>query len=315
MNQTSDRSAEDALLDELAQGDAVLGTLRPILRHLVANDDHSLFNDEIVARVRGMIGDVARQLLLALAEAAELDDAQGLLGERQGNLVGSFLDNPALLGHAHALALEWQLTERLQKRSNVDPVLSPLLQSLMASGDAGIASSAMTVLAAQARFVQAQRRMELPLSELPGDLFHAALITLRAQAGDAEDGETAKAEERLRAGYDESRSRLGVISRLVTGIGGRAAEALAIDHAGVAIFLTALAIGSGQDRDLAVLSTNDRQLARLALALRASGLKPDALEEQFLYLHPDLALYEGIEQIRPDRAAALLQSSSPLGGE
>jgi hypothetical protein len=149
---------------------------------------------------------------------------------------------------------------------------------------------------------------------LPGDLFHMALVTMRAQ-GDPDDEFAAKAEERLRSSYDESRGRIGMISRLVTGIGGKAIEALAVDHAGVAIFLTALAIGSGQDRDLAVLATNDRQLARLALSLRASGLKPKAVEEQFLYLHPEVALPEGFDQLRPDRAAALLHSSLARGDE
>jgi hypothetical protein len=102
-----------------------------------------------------------------------------------------------------------------------------------------------------------------------------------------------------------------LIGRLVTGLGATATAALAVDHAGVAIFLSALALASGQDRDLAVLSTNDRQLARLALSLRASGLKPKAVEEQFLYLHPEVALPEGFDQLRPDRAAALLHSSFP----
>ena len=85
---------------------------------------------------------------------------------------------------------------------------------------------------------------------------------------------------------------------------------MAIDHAGVAIFSTALAIGSAQDRDLAVLSTNDRQLARLALALRAAGLKPQAVEEQFLYLHPEHSLPEGFGELRAERAAALLSASA-----
>jgi hypothetical protein len=304
-------TVDDVLLAELAQGDAMLGTLGPILRHLLANDDHTLFSDEIVARVRGMIGDLARQLLIAQVEVGEILDAGTFLAERQAELAAGLLDSPAMLGHAHALALEWQLTDRLQARNNLDPVLAPLLQELMASNDAAIAGTAMTLLAAQARFVQTQRRMELPLTELPGDLFHYSLITMRAQAEGAGDEIAASAEARLRTGYDESRGRVGLTARLVTGIGGKAVEALAIENAGVAMFLTALAIGSGQDRDLAVLATNDRQLARLALSLRASGLKPKAVEEQFLYLHPEVALPEGFDQLRPDRAAALLHSSFP----
>jgi len=313
MTATTDYSVEDVLRDGLAQGDAILGTLGPIMRHLLANDDLSLFSDEIVARVRGMLGDIARQVLLAQAEAAQSGDAQAFIVARQAALVESFLDNPALLGHAHSLALEWQLTERIQARNNVDPVLSPLLQSLIASNDPDIAALAMTVLAAQARFVQSQRRMEHAIGELPGELFHSVLLTIRAQA---EDGAlAATAEERLRGFYDESRSRLALLARLVSGIGVRAVEALAIDHAGVGIFLTALALGSGQDRDLAVLSTNDRQLARLALSLTASGLKPRAVEEQFLYLHPEIELPQGFDELRPDQAAALLTTLPPRGSE
>lgn len=307
--QIGTRGVEEVLRDDLAQGDSLIGSLGPILRHLLANDDHSLFSDEIVARVRGMLEHAAAQLSHAQADAAGLEDRQDFIAERRPAFVESFFGYPALLNHCHALALEWQLTERLQARNGVDPVLSPLLQALIASSEAETASLGMTALAAQARFAQSQRRMELPLTELPGDLFHAALITLRAQAGEAEDSAAASAEAALRAKFDEAGSRRGLLARLVTGMGGGAIAALAIDHAGVAIFLTALATGSGQDRDLAVLSTNDRQLARLALALRAAGLRPQAVEEQFLYLHPEISLPDGFEQLGAERAAALLSAS------
>lgn len=64
-------TVEDVLREELAQGDAVIGSIGPILQHFLANDDHSLFNDEIVARVRGMIDHLVRQMLDAI------EDAQG----------------------------------------------------------------------------------------------------------------------------------------------------------------------------------------------------------------------------------------------
>jgi hypothetical protein len=187
-------------------------------------------------------------------------------------------------------------------------VLSPLLQALIASPDGSTAALAMKLLASQARFCQAQRRMRLPLAELPGDMLHAALVSMRATAGTEPEAEeqTAHAEASIRAGYDESRSRLGLASRLVTEMGGGAVAALSIAHAGVAIFLSALAAGSGQDRDLVVLSTNEAQLARLAVALRAAGLKPSAIEEQFLAIHPDITPPEGFERLGADRAAALL---------
>ena len=92
-------------------------------------------------------------------------------------------------------------------------------------------------------------------------------------------------------------------------MGQKAVRALAIDHAGLAIFSTALAMASGQDRAVTVLSFADRQFARLALALRAAGLKQQAVEEQFLFLHPEIALPDGFDMLRADRAAALLAAS------
>lgn len=315
MSQFSDQMVENVLFEELTHGDAVIDSAGPILRHLLENDDHTLFSDEIVARVRGMVGDVARQLLVAQGEAAGAFDAHAHAEEYAGDLTEALIANAALLAHAHGLALEYQLAERLQVRNSIDPVLSPLLQALIASTDSATASAGMNLLAAQARFCQQQRRMELPLGELPGDLFHAALLTLRAHLGGEAEDSAAAAERKLREGFDESRSRLGLMTRLIVAMGGGALAALSVSHAGVPLFLTALALASGQDRSMAVLATNERQMARLALSLRASGLKPKAVEEQFAYFHPDAALPEGFEHLRADRAATILASSpAALGG-
>lgn len=300
---------ETTLRDELAHADALLGTVAPILRHLLNNDDHSLFSDEIVARIRGMLDDLARQLLDALAVAGGLEGDGRHPGEQRQAITATFVAHPQFLTHVHALALEWQLTERLEARLGLDPVLSPLLQALIASPDNGMAGGAMSVLAAQARFAQCQRRMQLPLAELPGDLFHVAIHTLHAVAGERADLAVA-AEASLRTDYDEARGRLGLLARIITGMGAGATAALSISHAGAALFLTALSIASGQDRDLTVLATNEGQLARLALALRASGLKPAVVEEQFMSLHPEVALPEGFDTLGSDRAAALLAGSA-----
>ena len=310
---TSATDVEAVLRDELAHGDALLGTITPILRHLLANDDHSLFSDEIVARVRGMMDHVATQLLDALALASGETEVRDHPAAQRDELVTDFIATPQFLAHAHALALEWQLAERLEARLALDPVLSPLLQALIASTDGGVAALAMALLAAQARFVQAQRRMQLPLNELPGDLLHTALGALHGMAGERTDIAQA-AEARIRADYDEGRSRLGLIARLVTGMGAGATAALSVTHAGVGMFLSAMALASGQDRDLAALATNEGQLARFALALRASGLKPAAVEEQFVSLHPEVALPAGFDQLGADRAAALLARSAAYAG-
>jgi hypothetical protein len=305
-------SVEDVLRDELQHGDSMIESVAPILRHLLTNDDHSLFSDEIVARVRGMMDHLARQLLDALIDAGSEQGSRDHGTEVIAQVMAELVERSALLTHAHALAIEFSLTERLHARLSLDPVLSPLLQSLIASSETGVSAAGMALLAAQARFVQAQRRMQLPLTELPADLFFAALQALRGV--EAEPAATAMAETMFRAQYDEGRSRLGLLSRLVLGMGGGATAALSVTHAGTALFLTALSLGSGQDRDLTVLATNEAQLARLALALRAAGLRPDAIEEQFLSLHPDVSMPEGFSQLGADRAAALLARSFVVPG-
>ncbi|MFM5916900.1 MAG: hypothetical protein ACKOOL_05130 [Novosphingobium sp.] len=305
-------NVENVLREELAHGDALIATIAPILRHLLANDEHSVFSDEIIARVRGMITDIARQLLVEYEVAAEGADPRDVPPDRIAAMVEGLVGHSAFLAHIHALALEWQLTERMQARLALDPVLSPLLQALVASTEPAVASAAMALLAAQARFATSQRRMQLPHAELPGDLLHAALLTLRGIAPDQELA--SRVEESLRSRYDESRSRLGLISRLVMSMGGGATAALSVTHAGVGIFLSALALASGQDRDMAVLATNEGQLARLAVALRASGLKTQTIEEQFDSLHPEVSLPTGFEHLGSDTAAALLARASSFPG-
>lgn len=304
---------DDVLRRELVHGDAQIASIAPILRHLLANDEHSVFGDEIIARVRSMLSHVARQLLDALAIAKGEGDERDHDPAKVEALVATLAGQGGFLTHAHALALEWQLTERLQARLALDPVVSPLLQALISSTDPQVASGAMALLAQQARFAQTQRRMQLPLNELPGDLLHASLIALRNHA-DEDEAVAVQAEQALRGQYDESRSRLGLISRLVTGMGGGASAALSVTHAGVGIFLSALALASGQTRDLAVLATNEAQVARLALALRSAGLKQQSVEEQFAALHPEIELPRGFDQLGADRAAALIAHSSAYPG-
>ena len=309
MTEQAAEAVEHVLQDELRRGDAMLATSRPILRHLLANDDHALFSDEMIARIRGMMNHVAAQLLFAEAAQADALDRARYAAERQEALAQVLFEDADFLAHAHALTLEAQLTERLQGRSGIDAVLTPLVQEVAAAREMDVAGLAMAVLAAQARFMQHHRRMELPLGELPGDLFHRALELLRSQGEEASAAE--QAAQQLRDRYEEGAGRLGLLARLVMTLGQKATRALAIDHAGVAIFATALAMASGQERGLTVLSFADRQFARLALALRAAGLRQQAVEEQFLYLHPEAALPEGFEAMRADRAAALLASARP----
>lgn len=308
---------EDVLCNELAQGNAVAETIAPILRHLLANDDHSYFSDEIIARVRGMLEDIARQLLDRLCEIDGETERKRHDAHELAALMEEFAAHEALLGHFHALAIEWQLTERLHSSLGLDPILSPLVQSMIASQDAEASSLAMRLLASQARFCQSQRRMMLPINELSGELLSMVLGCMRtlALSDSLADERAAEAEARIRAGYWESESRLGLLNELIMRMGGDALTALSISHGGVPLFLTALAVGSGQDRDAVVLSTNEAQLARLALALRSAGLKPSHVEEQFLAIHPQIALPDGFDRLGADSAAALLAQSYADTGE
>lgn len=308
----SDEAPVEAMLREaLEQGDAVIDTIGPVLGHLLANDDDSLFTDEIVARVRGITLHIAWQALMAHAKAAAHEDPDTFAMAHREGLAAKLASHQGLLKHCHAVAMEWHLTVRLEQGSAIDPVLSPLLQALVASDDETTAASAMTVLASQARFIQHQRRMELPINELPGDLFHQALLIWRGHVADHNPSGAADiAERELRASYDESTGRLGLLSRLVASMGGGAMAALSVSHAGAALFITALALSTDQGRDIAALSTNDGQMARLALALRAAGLDAKAVEEQFFHLHPDVTLPDVFKLLRSDRAGAMLAASS-----
>ncbi len=311
MNQKETRCEDDSLRHELAQGDAMLETLVPILHHLLANDAHALFSEETIARVRGMIGHLADQLLMAQADVARIDDFQAHVDKYRDAVMSSLISKPAFLSHTHAIALEMQLIETQQERCATDPVLSPLLKALIGSSDPETAATAMHALTAQARFVQNQRRMELPLGELSGDLFHSALMSLRAHTSDMGKDIVYDTETALRAKFDEASGREGLLSRLVMDMGPGVLAALALDHAGASIFLTALSITSGQSRELALFSTTERQIQRLALALRAAGLPPKRIEGQLLLLHPDVAVPELVEYLSVERARALLSGEQP----
>ena len=295
-------SIERLLRDELTRGDAVIADARPVLRYFLSHEGHPLFSEAMVARVRGMMLDIASQLLHAEAEGGEVRDRAAYVAERQEELASALIEDGSFLAHAQALVIEADLAERLQARSGIDAVLPLLVQELAARDDEATAALAMALLAAQARFMQNCRRMELPMHELPGDLFHAALMALRNRGGAGIE----LIERRLRASYDEGASRLGLIARAITGLGDEAPDALSIDRAGPAIFASALAMTSGQERSSVVLSFAEGQFARLLLVMRASGLEHAAMERQLLFLHPDHRLPLAFDAMSAERARALL---------
>ena len=312
MNAPRAHDVEDRLADALMRSDAMVATAAPILRHLLVSDDQSLFSDALVARVRGGLAHLAQQLMVELGKVAGVADPAEFAGEHRDGLAAQFYVDSAFLTHAHALALEAVLTERLQARAALDPVVSPLVQAMIASADASVAGTAMNLLAAQARFLQQQRRMEMPIGELPGDLLHRALQTMLAYAGPESEELAREAAANLRSEYSEAASRLSLLSRCIGQMGSGAVAALSISHAGMALFLTAISTAAGQDRALSVLAANDTQGVRLGLMLRSAGMKAELIEEQFAWLHPDHPHPEGLDRLRVDQATALLSRTAPL---
>ena len=213
-----------------------------------------------------------------------------------------------MLGFCHALAVEYTLVRRLQNRLGLDPVLTPLLQSLIASQDAQEAGNAMEFLTSQARFVQHQQRMALPFGELPGDLANSVIACWRQTAG--EDAESLGVETAMRAQCEPRRTRIELASRLMEQDGRTARTALAVSHGGVSLFLTALALAGSLDRREAVLAASDARAGRLALTLRAAGLGPKEIEEQLVTLHQDCDLPDDFSELTPASARALLERSN-----
>lgn len=295
---------EQALRDELARCEVAAAAASPVLGHLLANEDSILYSDAVVARVRGMIADLADQLLGALEQHVEVPHRT----RRQESLARALASDAAVVDHAHAVALEARLTERLQARGGVDEVFSPLLQELSASQDAELAKLAQALAGSQTRFMQCYRQMTLPLVELSVPAFEGSLSALRAAASDEGAG---AAERALRESYRDYRRRVELLDELV-GLVPQPKSLLSVEDVGLATFASALAKAFPQTRDRNILLLTETQALRLVIVLRASGLQPRAVEQQLQALHPDLSLPEGFETLSPQGAAALLGGEAPF---
>ncbi len=295
---------EITLKQALAVEDRALGGVSPVISHLLASTGHSLVSDEIVARLRGMMADLSDQIVSASFKQS---------GAGMQSLSDRFADQlsgeSALLSHCYALAMEGHLTDLIARRSRIDPVLTPLAQELVASDEPAIAEMAMGFLAAQARFLQHQLRMQMPLLELPAELFHSVLRRWENFCEREEVTPPISAIQELKNAFDESSGRVGLLARLVSSMRGGAVAALDLDHSGLALFVSALSSLTRQPRELAVLACHERQVARLVLSLRAAGLDGHAIERQMLVLQPHERAPAGIGEISPRSAQNLLLRS------
>lgn len=294
---------------DLSQANARLRAIPGLVRHMLATDESSLFSDDVIASVRGMMADLARQLLDALIERAPTDERVHKPGDLAA-VRAALATQTALLTHVHVLAVEWRLLERMQAEAGIDPVRPPLVAALIIGDDAELGATAREMLAAQARFCRSQQRMALHLDELPANLLRGALAAAAAVV--TPDKPVAPAERRLAGARDESRNRISLSRHVIAAMGGNVAEALSIAEAGPSFFLTALAMASGQDRDLMVLGTDVTQISRLALALRAAGVGTSASCEQILILHPTATPPPVVVELEPAAAAMILAGSGPV---
>lgn len=299
--------------DELARTDEALADVAPILGHLLAAPDQSLFSDEIIARVRGMCLDLADQVLRAQGDAAGPAGRKAFAETHRSGLAQRFFKAPNLILHCHALAIEWQLVNRMEAQSGLDPVLSSLIQKLIASDDSAISSAAMAALSAQARFTQYQRRMELPLRELPADLFHELLVIWRQDNGGDRSDAMIRAEAKLRNSYDEASGRLSLLAKLIAGMGKASSDALDIEQSGAGLFLSAIAARSRQPRIVVALACHQTQVLRLALGLRAAGLDAATVESQIFRVYPQAVLPNGFYEVSPEEASRWLSQANVLG--
>jgi hypothetical protein len=291
--------ADHPLRAALARGELVHARSVPALRHLLVEADHSLIAEAVVAQVRGLLADLARQLVEARSHAVPTHAMHEAMLAR-------LLTEDELRAHCQALALEWRLAQKLESELAIDPVLSPLMQRWIAQTDAATGSLAMAALAAQARFAQAQRKMQLPVGELPAELLHAVFVAAREVIPDDAPEVSARGEERLRADYDEAATRLALLARLVRETAAQTSQVLVLEEAGVALWLSALAARSGESRERTACAASDAYLGRLLLTLRAAGVAPAEAERQALRVQPDAHLPRGLGDVGTREAAQWL---------
>ncbi|MEM7690418.1 MAG: hypothetical protein AAF291_15485 [Pseudomonadota bacterium] len=299
---------ESLLKAELTRADRALGGVAPVLGHLLAGPGHSLVSDAVVARVRGMLNDLARQFTARLKAQKGDNPASEIV--RAESLAAQLAEDAPILAYLHAVATEALLTETLEQRAAIDPVLTPLSQELIASEDPVMGEMAMQALAAQSRFIQGQRRMQQPATELAPEPLERALRIWARSAPVEQEPAIMQAMRVLKSEYDEAQTRAGLLARLVASLRGGVVAALELEHAGFALFASALAHSTGQDRERAVLACHAHQAARLVLSLRAAGLDTEAVERQFVTLEPAHTVPRSLNDLSFESARAMLDDSA-----
>ena len=288
-----------------------LNSVQAVMQHLLWHADRTLLSDAIVARTRGMIDSLARQLLDPAAKPSTADSS----AKSVANLADRLRQDAALVLHCHALAVEWQLTEKLAHTHGVDPVLSRSAQALIASPDDRVSALAVQAMAAQSRFVQHQRRMSVSLGDLPGSLFQTCLVHL-SELKDPDAGYRIDASmvDQHRRAYDEGKGRSVLLARLFDASRHATPIGLMPKDAGVALFLTALSQLAGETRERVCLSATNQQSGRLAVAMRAAGFASQDIDQALTQLL-DSGWTLNPTELTSEEAKELLRGSNGRHGD
>lgn len=299
----------DAILrDEMARSNRALRSLAPVIAQMLDSDGPSLVTDAIVARLRGMMSDIARQLLaVAVIEGSDAHSTQ----DAKAQLVASFSSDEPLIDHLYAVALEGVLIEGLEKRASIDPVLSPLMQELIASKNPEVAQLAVAALAAQSRFTRNVGRMTHPIGELPQEILASVLDHLHNLEPKLSKPQIAKAIAKTKGEFDEGLGRIGLLARLCSTMHGGAIAALDLNHSGLALFVSAASSLTRTPRDSVVFACHEGQSVRLALILLAAGLTGERVEAQTSLLGARFALPSQIVGLSAADAVSALRE---MGG-
>ncbi|UAB77227.1 hypothetical protein INR77_10390 [Erythrobacter sp. SCSIO 43205] len=308
MDRSQSANADGFLREELARGTRARASVAPVIAHLLDSDGPSLFSDAILAGLRGKLDHIARQLLEQM-----IDGGIGQLRQREmhKSVSNRLAGDAAIIDHLFATTLEGAIAKNLSERCAIDPVLSPLLQELIASDNPSIAELAINVLAAQSRFSLSHARMELPLKELPFDVFLGVLEHGEQAASDTSIALDSRAIAGLKRSFDEATNRVGLLTRLVSTMRGGAIAGLDLSHAGLALFASSCAALLPVDREQAVFACHESQTVRLAVMLRAAGLSAETSARQTALLGGSKQHPVSIETMSQSHAQDLL-AAHPL---
>ena len=297
-DQNAGPEQDESLRHLLTHGERTRLGLPQQLRHRIGFADPSLFDDELIARTRGL-------LVHLTAQVAGNRSHSGTVRHREARdaILRALFDHPAMLAHCHGLALEYRLTRRLAEENGIDPVLPPILQELIASPIEATSRLASGVLASQTRFLSNMERMQLPLRQLPGELLHDIFAIGRERLGEPILADAV--EQAVRTSYDEGATRIALLGRLVSAPDYPQTRGWQLPEAGLAPFLASLAEAGGIGMHEAALLTTESQAARLALMMRTLNCNPGSINRNLYILHEDIAL-PLISGLEPDTASSLL---------